>query len=201
MNFEALMFYGFSATLIFTSAMVVFLRNPVRCVLFLVFAFITTAGLWLLLEAEFLALILVLVYVGAVMTLFLFVIMMMNVETASLRQGFVRYLPFGLFVIAALLTLMVIAVGPQHFGLGHIPAPQHAAADYSNVRELGNVLYTDYVFPFEIAGVILLVAIISAITLTFRGPQQRKKQRVAEQIRVRSEDRLKIVKMPSEKKV
>jgi len=125
----------------------------------------------------------------------------MNVETASLRQGFVRYLPFGLFVIAALLALMVISVGPQHFGLGHITPPQHAAADYSNVRELGSVLYTDYVFPFEIAGVILLVAIISAITLTFRGPQQRKKQRVVEQIRVRSEDRVKVVKMPSEKRV
>jgi len=199
MNFEQLVFYGFATILLFSSAMVVLLRNPVRCALFLVAAFITSACLWVLLEAEFLALVLVLVYVGAVMTLFLFVVMMLDVKTVPLREGFVRYMPIGVLVVAMLIALMLLMIGPGHFGLSQIPAPKHVGADYSNIRELGSVLYTTYVYPFEIAGVILLVAIISAISLSFRGPQNRKKQRISDQVKVRKEDRLRIVKMVSEK--
>jgi len=200
MNLEQLVFYGFSAVLLFCSTMVVLLRNPVRCALFLVAAFIASACLWVLLEAEFLALVLVLVYVGAVMTLFLFVVMMLNVETASLREGFVRYMPIGALIVAMLIALMLLMVGPSHFGLSQIAAPKHLGASYSNIRELGSVLYTTYVYPFEIAGVILLVAIISAISLSFRGPQNRKKQRVSEQVKVRREDRVRLLKMVSETK-
>jgi len=199
MEFQSLMFYAFSTALIFSSVMVVVLRNPIRCALFLVAAFIACSGLWLLLEAEFLALVLVLVYVGAVMTLFLFVVMMMNVETASLKEGFVRYLPIGAFIVALLVAAMVLVIGPQHFGLAKYAHPVSQAANYSNVKELGAVLYTDYVLSFELAGILLLVAIISAISLSFRGPQSRKKQKVVEQIQVRRQDRVRMVDMKSEK--
>jgi len=197
MWFEQLLFYGFSAVLIATSTMVITLKNPVRCALFLVAAFITTAALWLLLEAEFLALVLVLVYVGAVMTLFLFVVMMMNVETESVKQGFVKYLPVVLLIVALLVSLMVLVIGPDRFGLAGV-IPSRQPPGYSNVVELGSVLYTDYALQFELAGVLLLVAIISAITLSFRGPQNRLKQQVAKQVKVRKEDRVKIVKMDVE---
>jgi len=197
MSFEQLLFYGFSVVLVATCLMVIILKNSVRCALFLVAAFITTAALWLLLEAEFLALILVLVYVGAVMTLFLFVVMMMNVEVESVKDGFVKYFPVVLLIVALLVSIMVLIIGPDRFGLASVIPSKHAA-DYSNVKDLGSVLYTQYALQFEVAGVLLLVAIVSAITLSFRGPQNRLKQNVVNQVRVKKEDRVRIVKMKVE---
>ena len=163
-------------------------------------AFFTSAGIWLLLEAEFLALTLVLVYVGAVMVLFLFVVMMLDINLTSLQEGFTRYLPLGILV-AALITIEMLAVlGATHFGLDIVPAPDPQPDDYSNTRAIGLVLYTTYVYPFEIAAVILTVAIVAAITLTLRENKSRKAQVVSDQIKVRAEDRLRIVKMDAVRK-
>jgi|TARA_B110000977_G_scaffold192840_1_gene266941 NADH-quinone oxidoreductase subunit J len=197
---EQIIFYCFSALLLFSATMVITVRNPVRAALFLVLAFFTSAGIWLLLEAEFLALTLVLVYVGAVMVLFLFVVMMLDINLTSLQEGFTRYLPLGILV-AALITIEMLAVlGAAHFGLDIVPAPDPQPDDYSNTRAIGLVLYTTYVYPFEIAAVILTVAIVAAITLTLRENKSRKAQVVSDQIKVRAEDRLRIVKMDAVRK-
>jgi NADH-quinone oxidoreductase subunit J len=197
---EQIVFYCFAAMLIFAATMVITVRNPVRAALFLVLAFFTSAGIWLLLEAEFLALTLVLVYVGAVMVLFLFVVMMLDINLSSLQEGFTRYLPLGILV-AALITIEMLAVlGASHFGLDIVPAPAPQPDDYSNTKAIGLLLYTTYVYPFEIASVILTVAIVAAITLTLRGNKSRKAQIVSEQIKVRPEDRVRIVKMDAVKK-
>lgn len=197
---EQIIFYCFSALLLFSATMVITVRNPVRAALFLVLAFFTSAGIWLLLEAEFLALTLVLVYVGAVMVLFLFVVMMLDINLTSLQEGFTRYLPLGILV-AALITIEMLAVlGAAHFGLDIVPAPDPQPDDYSNTRAIGLVLYTTYVYPFEIAAVILTVAIVAAITLTLRENKSRKAQVVSDQIKVRAEDRLRIVKMDTVRK-
>jgi len=198
---EQIIFYGFSTVLIFASLMVVVAGNPVRCALFLVLAFFASAALWILLEAEFLALVLILVYVGAVMTLFLFVIMMMQVTQKSVQQRFVRYLPMGFFAAIVLVGLMIFVIGPEQFGLGQFKSPTPEGPEYSNVKELGSVLYTEYAYPFILAGVLLLIAMISAISLSLRGPQNRRGQRPAEQIAVQRDDRIRMVKMKSEKKV
>ncbi|KRT58713.1 NADH-quinone oxidoreductase subunit J, partial [endosymbiont of Ridgeia piscesae] len=168
MTFEKIVFYVLAAILIFAATMVITRRNPVHSALFLIVAFIATSGLWLLAEAEFLAMTLVLVYVGAVMVLFLFVVMMLDIEIATLRAGFIRYLPIGLVMAVAMGAELLLVVGPQNFGLEKFAAPARHAADYSNTEELGSVLYTVYMYPFEIAAVILLVAIIAAIRLTMR---------------------------------
>ena len=136
-------------------------RNPVHAALFLVLTFFTSAAIWLLLEAEFLAIVLVLVYVGAVMVLFLFVVMMLDINIAKLREGFIQFLPVGVFVALVMVVEMVLVVSSKVFDVG---PPTPATASFSNTEALGNVLYTDYVYPFEIAAVILLVAIIAAIT-------------------------------------
>lgn len=197
---EQIVFYCFAAMLIFAATMVITVRNPVRAALFLVLAFFTSAGIWLLLEAEFLALTLVLVYVGAVMVLFLFVVMMLDINLSSLQEGFTRYLPLGILV-AALITIEMLAVlGASHFGLDIVPAPAPQPDDYSNTKAIGLLLYTTYVYPFEIASVILTVAIVAAITLTLRDNKSRKAQIVSEQIKVRPEDRVRIVKMDAVKK-
>ena len=197
---EQIIFYCFSALRLFSATMVITVRNPVRAALFLVLAFFTSAGIWLLLEAEFLALTLVLVYVGAVMVLFLFVVMMLDINLTSLQEGFTRYLPLGILV-AALITIEMLAVlGAAHFGLDIVPAPDPQPDDYSNTRAIGLVLYTTYVYPFEIAAVILTVAIVAAITLTLRENKSRKAQIVSDQIKVRAEDRLRIVKMDAVRK-
>ncbi len=201
MTFEQILFYVFAAILVFSAGMVISVRNPVHAILFLVLAFFTSAALWLMLEAEFLAITLVLVYVGAVMVLFLFVVMMLDLNTASMREGFARYLPVGITVAIMVAAVMAMAVGRQHFGLEHVPAPVAHGADYSNTRELGLLLYTTYVYPFEIAAVILLVAIVAAIALTLR---QRgggtKSQNVAEQVAVRRDDRVRLVQMDAEQR-
>jgi NADH-quinone oxidoreductase subunit J len=198
MNIQPLVFYVFAIILLISGVMVITSRNPVRGALFLVLAFFASSVIWMLLQAEFLALVLIFVYVGAVMTLFLFVVMMLNIDTAPLRAGFVRYLPLGILVIVLLVGLMILAINPKHFnGAGYQAINQ--PADYSNVKELGNILYTQYLYPFEIAAVLLLVAIISAISLAFRGRRDRKTQTMAEQANVNPADRIRIVKMPSEK--
>lgn len=200
MAFDKLVFYVLAAILVFAATRVITVRNPVHAALHLVLAFFTCAGLWLLLEAEFLAITLVLVYVGAVMVLFLFVVMMLDINTAPLREGFMRYLPVGLTVAALMIIEMYLVLRSKYFDAESMPAPARHAADYSNTRELGRVLYTDYVYAFEIASVILVVAIIAAIALTLRKRPETKMQNPAEQVKVRSTDRVRLVKMKAEKR-
>ena len=200
MTFEKLVFYILAAILVFAATRVITVRNPVHAALHLVLAFFTCAGLWLLLEAEFLAITLVLVYVGAVMVLFLFVVMMLDINTAPLREGFIKYLPVGLTVAALMILEMYLVLRSKYFDAERMPAPPRREADYSNTRELGSVLYTDYVYAFEIASVILVVAIIAAIALTLRKRPETKMQNPAEQVKVRRADRVRLVKMEAERK-
>ena len=192
-------FYICSAMLIVFAFMVIISPNPVRGALFLVATFLASSFIWILLEAEFLGLILVLVYVGAVMTLFLFVVMMLNIDVVPLKESLVKYVPVALLVIVAILAMLISAVGPSHFG--SMPQPAMHAADYSNTKALGMLLYTQFAYPFEVAGVILLVAIIASITLAFRGRVNRKSQRPSDQVNVNPKDRVRVIKMPSEKKI
>ncbi|MFT5219055.1 MAG: NADH-quinone oxidoreductase subunit J [Planctomycetota bacterium] len=193
---EAIIFYVFAIMTVISATAVVTVRNPVHAALFLVLTFFTSAIIWLTLEAEFLAISLVLVYVGAVMVLFIFVVMMLDINLARLREGFVRYLPIGVLVAAIMLGLMLKVVTSDIFVLD-IAEPVAKAADYSNTKALGAILYTEYVFAFEIAAVILLVAIVAAISLTMRKRTKTKYQSPSEQMKVRKSDRLRIVKMPS----
>jgi NADH-quinone oxidoreductase subunit J len=195
-----IIFYLFALVAVSSAVAVITVRNPVRSVLSLVVTFFAMAGIWMILRAEFLSLILLLVYVGAVMTLFLFVVMMLNIDQETKREGFVRYLPFGLIIMALILGLIITAISPVYFGLMQMPPPPPEPVHYSNIQHLGEVLYTDYAYPFEIAGVLLLAGIIAAITLAFRGPIKRKVQNPSKQVAVKPEDRLRIIKMASEPK-
>lgn len=195
-----LIFYVFSAVAVGSAIAVITVRNPVRSVLSLVVTFFAMSGIWMLLRAEFLSLILLLVYVGAVMTLFLFVVMMLNIDTEAKQGGFVRYLPFGILIVLLLTALIIIAVGPENFGLLQMPLPAAEPANFSNTQQLGLLLYTDYAYAFEIAGVILLAAMIAAIALAYRGPVKRKVQNPGQQVAVRPEDRLRLIKMSPEPK-
>ena len=197
MSFVELCFYFFSTILVFAAAMVVTIRNPVKSALFLVLAFFSAACIWVTLEAEFLAIVLVLVYVGAVMVLFLFVVMMLDIDLAVLRAGFAQYLPVG-SVIALLLILEIALVMVNGFGADQYTAPVAHGADYSNTKELGLLIYTVYVYPFEIAAIILLVAIVAAIALTMRRRPESKYISPSDQVKVNRDDRLRIVKMKSE---
>lgn len=197
-NIQALVFYSFASVLIASALMVVIAKNPVRGALFLVLSFFTSAVLWMLLEAEFLSLVLIFVYVGAVMTLFLFVVMMLNIDLVPSREGFVRYLPFGLLVMAIVVGLMLYVIGPSHFGWFKNTILTPHPSDYSNVKEIGQVLYTQYFYPFEIASIILLVAIIAAISLAFRGRQNSKSQNIAKQLSVKGKDRVRLIDIGSE---
>jgi NADH-quinone oxidoreductase subunit J len=200
MSYTTSIFYFFAAILVFAGLRVITARNPVHAALFLVLAFFTAAGLWMLLEAEFLAITLVLVYVGAVMVLFLFVVMMLDINLDRLREGFWDYLPLAGFVAVLLMIEMALILGSRHFGLDVMGVPAPHAADYSNTKELGRLLYTDYVYAFELAAVILLVAIVAAIALTLRRRKDSKYIDPAEQVRVRRKDRLRIVKMQAVQK-
>lgn len=205
-------FYVFAGLAVLSALMVITQNNPVRCVLFLVLTFFASAVLWILAEAEFLALILVLVYVGAVMTLFLFVVMMLNIDTESMKTHRTRYLPFALILVALLTGLLLIAVPEGSFKAGvaremsvqtntaHI-IDSHAEplTRLSNSQALGEVLYTDYVLAFEIAAALLLVAIISAVTLAHHGLIRSKRQNIVRQIMTRRDERVKLVNMKSEK--
>ena len=197
---ELAVFWLFAAILVFAGFRVITVRNPVHAALFLVLAFFSSACIWLLLEAEFLAIVLVLVYVGAVMVLFLFVVMMLDINLAPLREGFIRYLGIGTVVALLIVLQLSVVLGAKHFGLDFVQAPTRHAADYSNTEALGEVLYTAYVYPFEIAAVVLLVAIVAAISLTMRRRPGHKRQNPTEQVAVRREDRVRLVKMRSEPK-
>jgi len=197
---EHFIFWCFAAMLVFSASMVITVRNPVHAVLFLVVAFVASSGLWLMLEAEFLAIALVLVYVRAVMVLFLFVVMMLDINIAQLREGFIRYLPIGAIFALGTILAMGLVVGPARFGLDLVPAPARREAGYRNTVELGRELFTNYLYPLEIASVVLLVAIIAAIALTMRGTRQLKNPKPEQQVGVRREDRVRIVKMPAEKR-
>lgn len=179
------------------AAMVITVRNPVKAALFLVLAFFSGACIWMTLEAEFLAIVLILVYVGAVMVLFLFVVMMLDINLSRLREGFGEYLPIGGLVAVLMVLEVSIVLAGESFSEHSMPRPQAASADYSNTRDLGRVLYTDYVFAFEIAAVILLVAIIAAIALTLRRRPDSKYLDPVKQIAVRREERVRLVKMPA----
>ncbi len=197
---ELYIFYFFAAMLLLSSTMVITVRNPVHAALFLVLAFFSSATVWLLLEAEFLAIILILVYVGAVMVLFLFVVMMLDINLSQIREGFARFLPIGLVVALLMAVAMGLVLKKVYLDTAHLDVLTAPPLDYSNTRELGKVLYTDYLYPFEISGAILLVAIIAAISLTLRKGKPNKTQDPDEQVRVKSKDRVRIVKMESEQK-
>jgi len=200
MNFEAFAFWGFAAVLVFAALRVITARNPVHAALFLVLAFFTAAALWMLLRAEFLAIALVLVYVGAVMVLFLFVVMMLDINIERLRAGFWSYLPLGAAVGLVIVVEMVLVLGGRYFGLQALPGPADPGPGYSNTKELGRLLYTDYAYPFELAAVVLLVAIIAAIALTLRRRKDTKYQSPVRQAAVRRSERVRLVSMPAEKK-
>jgi NADH-quinone oxidoreductase subunit J len=193
-NWLKFFFYCYAAVALFGATMVILSRNSVRAVLFLVLTFVAASGMWMLLQAEFLALVLILVYVGAVMVLFLFVVMMLNMNLSPLREGFVRYLPIGLLIAAALVAQLIFVYKKTDMVALHLGELAMKPADYSNITELGLALYSDYLYPFEIAGVILLVAIVAAIALTFRGPQNRRRQNIAEQVATQKSDRLRVLK-------
>ncbi len=195
MDFALILFYWFGFVLLASSAMVVTLKNPVHAALFLVLAFFTAAALWILLYAEFLAITLVLVYVGAVMVLFLFVVMMLDVNLDVLREGFWKHLPLAGLVGLLMAGEMVALLWRGARG-GAVPAA--LPAGYSNTKELGRILYTDYVFPFEIAAVILLVAIVAAIALTLRSRKEAKYQDARTQLAANTGNRLRIVKSMNE---
>lgn len=200
MSFEYIVFVVFATLVLGAALRVITAKNPVHAALFLVLAFSCSSVLWMLLEAEFLAIALVLVYVGAVMVLFLFVVMMLDINIAALREGYTRYMPVAALIGFALVVQMIFVVGPERFGLQNFKAPAKQAADYSNTEMLGQVLYTEYLYPFEIAAAILLVAIIAAIALTMRKRPETKYQNPARQVEVRKEDRLRIVKVETEPK-
>ncbi len=195
MNIETMMFYLFAVVTVFAALGVITARNPLHAVMFLVLAFVSSAGIWLLLEAEFLAIALVLVYVGAVMVLFLFVVMMLDINIERLRVGFLRWLPAGLLLAGLIGVQMVWVLGAKEISAG-TTAVKHAA-DYSNTKELGRLIYTDYVYPFELAAVLLLVAMVAAIALTLRRRRDNKRQDISKQVKVRKQDRVRIVSVPS----
>ncbi len=194
--FESLVFYFFAAILLAAGLRVITARNPVHAALYLVLAFFTAAAIWLLLRAEFLAIALVLVYVGAVMVLFLFVVMMLDVNLERLREGFWRNLPLALVVGGIMVWEMITVLAYRIWGVGE---PRPLPAGYSNTRELGRLVYTDYAYAFEIAAVILLVAIVAAIALTLRKRKDTRAQNPSLQVRVRREQRVRLVSMKAEK--
>ena len=201
MTITDFLFFAFAGVVIASALGVVASKNPVHSALFLVLTFFSCSAIWLMLEAEFLAITLVLVYVGAVMVLFLFVVMMLDINVAKMREGFVSYLPVGILFALLMLAVMVYVVGPvgpDVMGTAALDNAVRHAADYSNTEALGEVLYTDYVLAFEIAAVILLVAIIAAIALTLRRRPRTKYQTPANQIKVKRDDRLKIIKSDAE---
>jgi len=198
MIFQDYVFYALAVILLFAGLRVITTRNPVHAALFLVLAFFTAAGIWLLLEAEFLAITLVLVYVGAVMVLFLFVVMMLDINIERVRQGFWEAIVPGTIVGGLICAEMIMILGVKHFGPDQIAAPAPKPADYSNTAELGRQIYTDYLLPFELASVVLLVAIVAAIALTLRQRKDSKYISPSDQINIRREDRIRMVNLRSE---
>ena len=202
MDIKSALFYVFSAVLLLAAFRVITARNPVHAALFLVLAFFQASGVWMLLQAEFLSITLVLVYVGAVMVLFLFVVMMLDINLDTLRQGFWQHFPLAA-TVGAVVALELAAVLMGGFRVSEAPAVAQAAptaagampAQISNTRELGVALYTHYLYPLQIAAAILLVAMVAAIALTLRKRKDSKYQNPSEQVRVRAKDRVEIIKM------
>jgi len=199
MDFITATFYFLATILVLASLRVITARNPVQAALYLVLAFFTASGLWLLLQAEFLAIVLVMVYVGAVMVLFLFVVMMLDINIERIREGFWGYLPLGAAIGALMAVEMALVLGGRYFWPEAMPAPTAAAAGYSNTKELGRLLFTDYVYPFELASVVLLVAIVAAVMLTMRKRKDSKYLNPRQQIAVQRNDRIRMVNMPTDK--
>ena len=194
----AVFFYGFAGLLVVSALRVITARNPVHAALFLVLAFFCASGLWMLLKAEFLSLALILVYVGAVMVLFLFVVMMLDINFDRLRQGFWSYLPLGSLIGILMVLEVSVVLGGQYFQVFDTPLPPELA-DSSNTKDLGLLLYTEYTYPDQIAASILLVAIIAAVVLTYRVRKYSKKQSISDQVAVKAADRLRVVKMDAVK--
>lgn len=199
MSFEQFIFYLLATITVASGLMMISIKNPVKAALWLVLAFVSTAGLWLMAQAEFLGLVLILVYVGAVMVLFLFVVMMLDINLAILKEGFTRYLPLGALAALAIFALMYLVLGPDRFGLDKFAAPVALPSDYSNTRAIAIPLYTTYVYPFILASVLLLVGIVAAISLTLRrrAPGEVLAQDIDKQVKVKASDRFRMVKMPS----
>ncbi len=198
--FPAILFYIFSAVLIAAALGVILARNPVYSALLLVLCFFNSAVIWLLLDAEFLGIVLVLVYVGAVMVLFLFVVMMLDINLEELRKGLASYWPLALAVAGFVVFAMINVIVVKHLGGMGLRAAPEIAASYSNTRALGTALFTRYAYPAQIAAVILLVASVAAIVLTLRRRTGGKPQNIALQVAARAKDRVRIVKMASEKR-
>jgi NADH-quinone oxidoreductase subunit J len=197
MSIVQILFYVFSAILVVSAIGVITSKNPVHAALFLVFAFFNSAIIWMLMEAEFLAIVLVLVYVGAVMVLFLFVVMMLDINVAKLREGYARYLPLGLLISGVIVAELFTVIVVRKLGLGdRVISPSDPTQ--SNTQALGHLLYTQYLYPFELAAMILLVAIVAAITLTMRKRPGLKQQDISKQVGAIASERVRIVKMPSE---
>lgn len=199
MEFKTFVFYFLATILVFASLRVVTLRNPVHAALHLVLAFFSASGVWILLHAEFLAIALILVYVGAVMVLFLFVVMLLDINLDRLREGFWSYLPLGSIVALLIVAEMSLVLGGTYWGVleSDVPAPE---AGYSNVQAVGRLLFTEYVYPFELASVILLVGIVAAAALTLRGKRKSKSVSPSQQVFVKAKDRVRLLQMPAEKR-
>ncbi len=196
---QEIIFYLFATLMVAAAIMVITVRNPVYAALFLVLTFFTAAAIWMLLEAEFLAIVLIVVYVGAVMVLFLFVVMMLDINIAPLKEGFIGYLPVGILVALAMAAeLLTVLWARDRFGEGVFPVPAAHAEGFSNTEAIGNWLYTQFLLPFEVAGIILLVAIVAAIALTLRKRSDTKTQIPAQQVRVKKDERVRLVNLESE---
>jgi len=199
MEFKTFVFYFLSVILVYSALRVVTLRNPVHAALHLVLAFFSASGVWILLQAEFLAIALILVYVGAVMVLFLFVVMLLDINLDRLREGFWSYLPMGFIVALIMVAEMGLVLGGSYFNWFEKDVPQ-VVDGYSNVQAVGRLLFTNYVYPFELASVILLVGIVAAVSLTLRGKRKSKSVSPSRQVFVKSLDRVRVLRMPAEGK-
>ena len=199
MEFTSMLFYVFAFCFIGSAVLMVTSRNTIKAAMFLILSFFSVASLWLLLEAEFLAITLILVYVGAVMVLFLFVIKMLDIDKSTVRAKFTKYLPLGIVVSVVVISQMALILSAGQFDLDNSMGPVRQAADFSNISQLANDLYTLYVYPFELAAVLLLTAIIAAITLVHRKEGRSKRQNIAEQVNVQAADRVRLVSASSSK--
>ena len=197
MTFELFIFYMLAGIATIAGLMMITVKNPVKAALWLVLAFVSTAGVWLMAEAEFLGLVLILIYVGAVMVLFMFVVMMLDINMAAMKEGFIEYLPLGVLAALAIFSIMYVILGPEHFGLEMYPVPERQAADYNNTKAIGIPLYTTHAYAFVLAAVLLLLGIVAAIALTLRRRPTTEVlyQDVAKQNQTLKEDRFRMVKM------